>query len=317
MSEEQADANTGGFRFVVTLLASLGTILYAVYVYLQNTPVDALLHKLLCGFMATALILVFYLLFYLLIKGYLMELQSDSEGKQDNSKLKERLTKIASQVYLISFFVFTVLLASTVYVLILKYFLTLGFICFWFLLLIGIFLILCFCIYLFFGWSGWHRLKIPSTLFVGILVSVIFLGFLYPLVAYSTITGGRVIIDMNSVYYKNDAPIPVWVHVTGLNTNLSIQLLQESFNHNLSEIDNITLSPERNTNKVTQGENSTLFGNTLNFGSYNVFIDTSGLSAGYYELVAKRQKYKKTYDARGFYLSNENVPSVTEELNTS
>ncbi len=138
-------------------------------------------------------------------------------------------------------------------------------------------------------------------------MSVAFLGFLYPLVEHSTFTGGRVIIDMNTVYYKSDAPIPVYVHVTGLNTNLSIQLLQESFNHNLSEIDNITLSPERNTNKVTRGENSPLFGNTLNHGSYNVFIDTSGLSTGYYELVAKRQNFEETF-VRGFYLLNENVP---------
>ncbi len=64
MSEEQADADRGGLRFVITLLASLGTILYAVFVYLQNTPVDAFLDKLLCGFISTALILVFYLLFY-------------------------------------------------------------------------------------------------------------------------------------------------------------------------------------------------------------------------------------------------------------
>ena len=142
MGEEQADADAGGFRFAVTLLASLGTILYAVYVYLQNTPVDAFLFRLLCGFIAVALILVFSLLFYLLIKGYLMEVQSDSEDKQDYSKLKYRLTKMASQVYMISFFVFTLLLVSTVYALILKYFLNLGFICFVVLLLIGIFLIL-------------------------------------------------------------------------------------------------------------------------------------------------------------------------------
>ena len=49
MSEEQTENEkesqsneTGGLSFAVTLLAALGTILYAVYIYFQNTPVNPL-----------------------------------------------------------------------------------------------------------------------------------------------------------------------------------------------------------------------------------------------------------------------------------
>ena len=40
MSEEPTENETGGLSFAVTLLAALGTILYAVYTYIQNTPID-------------------------------------------------------------------------------------------------------------------------------------------------------------------------------------------------------------------------------------------------------------------------------------
>jgi hypothetical protein len=49
MSEEQGENETGGFRFAVTLLVALGTIIYAVYTYLQKTPVDPFWYVFACG----------------------------------------------------------------------------------------------------------------------------------------------------------------------------------------------------------------------------------------------------------------------------
>lgn len=95
--EKRQPDEPGGFKFAVTLLAALGTVLYAVYNYLQNTPVDPFWYRLVCGLIAAALILVFYLLMYLLLKGYSMEVQ-------DDSKEKDRLRGWASNIYLIAFF---------------------------------------------------------------------------------------------------------------------------------------------------------------------------------------------------------------------
>ncbi len=102
MSEVQAEADTGGFRFAVTLLAALGTILYAVYTYLQTTPVDSFRYFFICGFFSIAVILIFCLLLYILIKGYSIEV--------DNQERKRKLNKRASVIYLMVFPVCTALL---------------------------------------------------------------------------------------------------------------------------------------------------------------------------------------------------------------
>jgi hypothetical protein len=106
------------------------------------------------------------------------------------------------------------------------------------------------------------------------------------------------------------------VHVTGPNANLSVFLVKrEESNHTLYEIDNITLNPEYPSFNTTSGKY--LFGNTLEKGGYTVFINTTNLNAGYYELRCERQVYeKKTYGARGFYLADSSQPSHVEEVNT-
>jgi len=102
MSEEHAGNETEGFRFAVTLLAALGTILYTVYNYLQNTPIDPFRDFFICGFFSIAVILVFGLLLYILIKGYAIEVE-DPERKR-------RLNTRASIIYLIAFPVCTAVL---------------------------------------------------------------------------------------------------------------------------------------------------------------------------------------------------------------
>ena len=182
-------------------------------------------------------------------------------------------------------------------------------------LIIGIFFILILYLYLFGVWSKF--VKIRSAFFVGILMSVFLLSLLFPLVSHSSPLQGHIAVDMESIYYKNDAPIPVLIHTTGPNTNLSINLSKEESGHTLREIDNITLNPECTSNKTMYGKNSTLVGNALDYGTYNVFIKTSDLCVGYYELMCKRQKYKKAYGARGFYLLNSSEQSRIGEVTAS
>jgi hypothetical protein len=50
MREEPAENETGGLSFAITLLAALGTILYAVYTYAQNASIDPFWDFFICEF---------------------------------------------------------------------------------------------------------------------------------------------------------------------------------------------------------------------------------------------------------------------------
>ncbi len=109
---------------------------------------------------------------------------------------------------------------------------------------------------------------------------------------------------MGSIYYKNGAPIPVFIQVTGPNTGLTITLSKENSERKMAQIDSIGyLEPNHNPFDNVSDKNSNLTGNSLANGKYNVFINITNLSTGYYELMAVRHIYDKR-DVKGFYLLN-------------
>lgn len=123
--------------------------------------------------------------------------------------------------------------------------------------------------------------------------SVLFIGLLNSPFQFQ----GNIMIDMENIYYKNDTQIQVLIHVTGPNTGLSIELLKEQSN-NLSRIAYIDyLEPQHNP-KISS--NKSLGGYTLDFGKYNVLINTTNLTTGYYVLKCERPEYGGTYE--GFYI---------------
>jgi len=300
---------TGGFKFAVTLLVALGTIVYVGYNYVRQTPLDINSYVFFCVLIPPALMLVICLLFYVLFKGYSMEVPDSKQKNQRN-----RLNDLSSTIYRMSLLMFAMLFIFMLYVT------TLVLVspkigkftewCILFLIIIGI--VPSLVVYWLLNKNKKSRLKQKSVWInyitpgaTVLLLSMLFWLAVFPSVVDFTPLQGHVTVDMESICYKNDTPIPVLIHVTGPNTVLSICLVKEESNHNLEGIDKIKyLEPERNTTKTVSGENSTLVGNALNYGTYNVFINTTNLSAGYYELVCKRPKYEKTYGARGFYLLN-------------
>ena len=62
-------------EFAVTLLASIATIIYAMYGYLSNTSIDSDVYLYISTVVIVAFILVAGLLIYILIKGYSIEVQ--------------------------------------------------------------------------------------------------------------------------------------------------------------------------------------------------------------------------------------------------
>lgn len=123
-----------------------------------------------------------------------------------------------------------------------------------------------------------------------------FLGYIF-----SLYFGWPNIVYMDNIYYKNSSMIPVTIQLTGPNTGISINLSKLDSEHNLVQTDLINQLKPNHTYKVTVSGN--LSANSLENGKYIVFIDTTNLSSGYYELNINRIIYEKTA-IKGFYLSN-------------
>lgn len=118
---------------------------------------------------------------------------------------------------------------------------------------------------------------------------------------YPPLQGHNTII-MENVYYKNDIQIPITIQMTGPKTDLSIKLSKEDSDLKLIQIDILqTLNPDHNPDKITSGVHSILTGNGLNDGGYNIFINTTNLTTGYYELTCSRNTLK-SYNANSFYI---------------
>ena len=114
---------------------------------------------------------------------------------------------------------------------------------------------------------------------------------------------GDVQIDIGNIHYKNDTQIPVFIQVTGPNTGLYVELLKEQSN-NLSPIAYIDyLEPQHN---LKFSSNNILVGNTLDFGKYSVFINTTNLTTGYYELKCVCPGYSMWGTYESFYLLEDN-----------
>lgn len=312
MSEEHAENESGGFKFAVTLLVALGTVIYSMYAYLQTTPINPLWYWFVCGLIPLMVLLLGGLLLYILFKGYSMEVQDSDQRKSWQNW--------ASRIYLAVFTTFIMSLVLIVYVFALGYLKIER----TFAINVGIFAIpilvgVAFNFPLFKqkrpnGSTLVHVFFVVALLLYALFIGLLFWSALYPSVLTLTPLQGHVTVDMESIYYKNDGLIPALIHITGPNTGLSINLSKKESNHNSHLIDSIKyLEPENNPNKITSGEHSVLVGNALDYGKYNVFINTTSLTVGYYELIGVRLGFEKTYGAGGFYLLNSSQQSCTKE----
>jgi len=105
--EERQSNGKESFRFAITLLVALGTVIYILYNYLQNNSVDYQMYLLICGVVFFALILAIFLLLYLLIEGYSLEVH-------DNPDLQKHLKDYASAFYLSVLLMSVILLIAIV-----------------------------------------------------------------------------------------------------------------------------------------------------------------------------------------------------------
>lgn len=285
-------------RTIPTLLPAAGLILFAYFI-LDNFYVDYYWYKHITGLIT---ILVALTLIEMVLYFVQTNFNNHSGGYADNyQNFAKELIKIYSIIYSICLF--------SLFLYIGMIFLKLEFLAWRYLIPLSVILVIISIIYLMLSEHSKLTILIFTLIFWGF-------SFWFALLFYFTLVQsspnlyldtplqGHNTIFMENVYYKNDIQIPITILITGPKTNLSIDLYKKDFNGKLIPIDKLqTLNPDHNPDKITLSVNSIITGNALNNGKYNIFINTSNLTTGYYELTSSRNTLK-SYSANSFYLLN-------------
>ncbi|WP_424353667.1 hypothetical protein [Methanosarcina mazei] len=118
-----------------------------------------------------------------------------------------------------------------------------------------------------------------------------------------SLTIGRVSCDIDSEY-KIGPQINTLVNMGGPDTGLCITLLSEKPG-DLKEISSLNLSSRDSKNQInnTLKSSECLTGKAIDAGKYNIFINTTSLDSGYYNLRLENIKYKQINSVYTFYLS--------------
>ena len=281
---------TDGFKFAVTLLAAFGVVLLKVSVYFQDKAVDECLYIFIIKILSWIIIISLFLLIYIFLKGYYFEIYHPLVGD------------LARMMYEMAFLLFFSLLILHGGLLSLTE-TNLPFIVD--IMILGIIFITLMIIVTRLGMKAHVHgrrscvLECCTFIFLLLICWIVLFPVLFAALSNSPLQGD-VVIDMDRLYCESDTQIPVSMKITGVNTALLINLSKENYDHTLSQIDSIKLEPIHNPDKTASGENLVLVGNALDYGNYNVFINTTNLTGGYYELVCLR----KDEHVKGFYILN-------------
>lgn len=156
------------------------------------------------------------------------------------------------------------------------------------------------------------KIEDKTFLLVIVVTFIIMLSGLQ-FILLSFIMQGHITTDMASIHDKNELLIPISVAITGPKNDFLINLSKGDSNHDINLIDSIEFKQIHDPNKMEFSKNSVLFGNEMQNGVYTIFINTTNLTEGYYELAIK-PKYRK-----GFYLLNvsKTDKNIGNELNST
>ncbi|CAG0988483.1 hypothetical protein FLAV_02170 [Flavobacteriales bacterium] len=268
------------FKFPLTLLAAFGTTFTIVYNFIQNTAINYYWYNIISEFITILLFLTTFLILSIFIEVcYEITL---------NNNLKEMASALYAMVFFGGPFLFVyVFFFQEIDIIQLSLIIFLYFI---FITLVG-------------GKIDEQSISIPNNIFIALLIIVFIFSWTFIFqffLSASLFQGfhGDIKVSMNNVYNKNDTQIPVLFHVTGPNNYLLINLSKSNSENNLTQIDALKLEPEQ-TEKTIFGDR--MLGNSWDYGKYIVFINTSNMSEGYYQLTSKRYGDEKTR-RYGFYL---------------
>jgi hypothetical protein len=100
-------------------------------------------------------------------------------------------------------------------------------------------------------------------------------------------------IDENS-FAKNNQ-IPIEIVNTGHNNNLTVNLSNTTVEGNMTILDYTKLYPTETVNEVNYSRYKYLRSCTLDYGMYKIFINTTNLTQGYYELSVSEDPHQGLY----------------------
>lgn len=110
---------------------------------------------------------------------------------------------------------------------------------------------------------------------------------------------GQIIVDQEELNYENNSLIHYSIQIKGPDTGLSIRILKEESNYlyPISIIENI--EPQHKTKIIS---NNDLIVSTLGSGKYSIFINTTEMSAGYYQFKSTVPHYEIICSISDFYI---------------
>jgi hypothetical protein len=113
---------------------------------------------------------------------------------------------------------------------------------------------------------------------------------------------GNIDIEMENSYEISDNPFFVEIYVTGPLEKLEIDITKIEQNYNVKKIDHITLFSENYSTNVAYSDNKSVVGNAASPGNFQLYIDKSNMSAGYYKIECQRLKFADEHYERIFLL---------------
>lgn len=283
-----------GYKFAVTFLVAITSIIYTIITYLQNTAVDENFFAMICSFISAGIISAVGFLVYILIKAFTKEVE--------NHYLIENLNQIARQIYRLNIIFFTLLINYILAVVITIFIAPSGPNFIIVPISVIVFLPLAYVMYL----TGNLKIKIVRSKNNSIFCVIVIVWIILILIMFfASPMKGQVIVEMKDINYKNDTEIPVTIRVTGLDSGIKLGLFKEE-SGNLYEVENISLRPTLTDsyNKEKVIHTDYFIANIQDSGKYKVFINSTNMTAGYYELWSLRQGYVQTLGKQGFYLVN-------------
>ena len=296
------------YKFIIAILAGTISFLYTSFSYIQNTAINIFEYSSLCALISLALIILIVYFIYFICKGFSMELKDEYHEKFKN---------IASKIYLINLLTCTIFLIILVIVIFIINIPLIYKTCLMF------YIYMCFFIlaisFIFYNWM-WDKFKIGISLrnfirnalkisikqFGIIWISIMIIWIIFIMVLGFNTHQGNIELDMDKIYYKNDKQIPVLMKITGPDTPFTIVLYKEKSN-NLIEIWSISnLGPSyfNDFKKTNFMSADSVVASSLGNGNYNIFINTTNLTTGYYQIKFSRQSNGKVSYESGFYLLN-------------
>jgi len=278
------DEKKDGYKFAITFLATISSSVYTIFNYSEKNYISTDNYLIILMAVSAGGISILCFFIYIILKGFSMELKK--------SRHKDDLDSLASYIYKIGLIIFFVLIIY----LFLLFFRPVD----WILTLLVLFLI--------FILSNLISAYSKNEAIISVIIFVVFI-FIGAYFIYSAGYAEHLLplrqptVEMQSVYYKNDLQIPALIQLTGPNTkNLAIFLFKET-SGNLSEIANISLNKSSLNQEIKY--NNYMLGNELGYGKFNVFINTTNLSTGYYELLIIRDFFSQNMSSsKGFFFFN-------------